>query len=356
MTLLDRYVSRHFLTTSTLLVIGLPLPFILANITDNIDTYLDRGLSVGAVALSYVYQLPLYVQYSFPIAALVGTVFTIGAMTTHVEITAAKSAGVSFYRIIAPIVVLAALLSLVAVVLGEIVPVTNRMRAELVGDAPRVTGGMRSDFVFQSERGPVLSVSRLNPAARTMTNVVLEEPEHDASAAIHGMADRAEWDPGQGWKLEQGYLRYLLGSGREETFGFATLRIPELRESPADLLAEPADAEEMGYREISGLIGVIERSGGDARPLRTERAQKISLPLAVLVIVIFGAPLATSTERGGAAYGVGISLVVTLVYLMLFKVAKAAGSSGWMDPIVAAWLPNALFLVAGGWLLARVRT
>ena len=112
----------------------------------------------------------------------------------------------------------------------------------------------------------------------------------------------------------------------------------------------------MGYAEMSRFIETIDRSGGDTRKLRVERAQKITLPLAVLVIVLFAAPLATNSQRGGAAFGVGVSLATTLVYLMLFKVGTAIGSSGAIHPLVAAWGPNALFLAGGIYLLARVRT
>ncbi|MDQ3556396.1 MAG: LptF/LptG family permease [Gemmatimonadota bacterium] len=356
MKLLDRYVAGQFLATFIGLVLGLPLLFVVTDVTDNLDRYLDRGLGTGEVALAYLYQLPLFVQYAFPIAALVATVFTIGGMTAHLEISAAKAAGISFYRLLAPILVLAVLLTGVALALGEVVPVTNRLRAETLRESPTRHTGMRSDFVFQTEDGKFLSVRRLDPAEGTMTEVVLEQPPAADRSSMHGTASRATWTQGAGWKLEEGYIRYLTEEGAERTFGFASLQRPAFRETPEDLLAEPLEAEEMRYTEISRFISAIERSGGDARPLRTERAQKIALPLAVLVIVLFGAPLATSTERGGAAYGVGISLAITLVYLMLFRVGKAAGSSGWMDPLLAAWGPNLLFFLGAVVLLARVRT
>jgi lipopolysaccharide export LptBFGC system permease protein LptF len=87
-----------------------------------------------------------------------------------------------------------------------------------------------------------------------------------------------------------------------------------------------------------------------------ERAQKVAIPVAALVIILFAAPLANSSPRSGAAYGVGVSLGVTIIYLMLFKVAGALGSSGALPPDFAAWLPNGLFAAASAVLIARVRT
>jgi lipopolysaccharide export system permease protein len=154
----------------------------------------------------------------------------------------------------------------------------------------------------------------------------------------------------------QGYVRLLDEGQGEQAFHFDSARVVGLRETPEELMAEPKETEEMGYVEMSAFIDAIERSGGDIRKMRVERAQKIALPLALFVIVLFGAPLSTSSRRGGAAFGVGISLAVTLVYLLLFKVGTAIGSSGALPPLVAAWAPNALFFVAGVILLIRVRT
>lgn len=354
--LLDRYVSRQFLGTFLVLVLGLPLLFIVIDVTDNLDKYLARGLGFGKVGVSYVYQLPLFIQYAIPIAALVATVFTIGNLTRHQEIAAAKAGGVSFYRLLVPIILLGAALSVVALMLGEVLPITNRKRAEILGERAMRATGVRTDFVYQTEHGRMLSIRRLDPAAKEITGVVVEQTGIGRRAGLHGTAERAGFTPGRGWTLEQGYLRLFGPGGEERTFSFRRLHMPDLRETPEDLLAEPKEPEEMRFAEMTRFIRAIQRSGGDVRQLQVDRAQKIALPLAVLVIVIFGAPLATSSRRGGAAYGVGISLAITMVYLMLFKVGRAVGASGGLPPLVAAWAPNALFLVAGLVLLARVRT
>jgi lipopolysaccharide export system permease protein len=354
--LLSRYVVRTFMTTFLLLVLGLPLLFIIGDVTDNIDTYMQKGITGAKLALAYLYQLPLFIQYSFPIAALVATVFTIGGMTRHQELTAAKAGGVSFYRIFLPILTLAVLLAGAAFGLGELTPITLQKRAVLMGDQTLARSGPRVNFVYQTEREGVLTARRLDPVVGELTEVVLERNARGKVPGLHRMAQRATWTAQRGWKLENGYVRELYADGREATTHFDSLRVPGLVETPEDLLGEPKPPEAMGYREMSRFIGAIERSGGDANPLKVERAQKLAIPMAVMVIVLFGAPLVTSNQRGGTAYGVGISLGVTIIYMLLFRVGKAVGSSGAVDPTIAAWYPNALFLFAGAVLMSRVRT
>jgi lipopolysaccharide export system permease protein len=112
----------------------------------------------------------------------------------------------------------------------------------------------------------------------------------------------------------------------------------------------------MGYRDLSRFITALERSGGDTNELKVEKALKIAIPLACLVIALFGAPLATSTQRGGAAYGIGVSLATTIIYLMMIQLTKAVGGKGLLPPELAAWLPNVIFGIAGFVLLSRTRT
>jgi lipopolysaccharide export system permease protein len=356
MKLLDRYLVRQFMGTFIGLVLGIPLLFIIADITDRIERYMERGVTFAQLGLAYVYQLPLFIQYAFPIAALVATVFTIGRMTRHQEITAAKAGGVSFYRLFVPIAALGVLLSFAALGLGELAPVTLARRAVLVGERAPTTVGTRRDFVYQTEREGLLSARQLEPSVNEIQGLVLQRNATARAPGLHRTAERATWAPGRGWKLERGYVRQLYPDGREVTTRFDTLALPGLIETPEDLLGEPKDPEEMRYAEMTRFIGAIERSGGDARPLRVERAQKLAIPMAVMVIMLFGAPLVTSSQRGGAAYGVGISLAVTIIYMLMFRVGKALGSSGALEPLLAAWGPNLVFLVAGLVLMARVRT
>jgi lipopolysaccharide export system permease protein len=134
------------------------------------------------------------------------------------------------------------------------------------------------------------------------------------------------------------------------------MRDNRFAERPMDMMAKPRSPQEMRYRELTRFIRALERSGGDANQLRVERALKIAIPITCIIIALFGAPLATSTQRGGAAYGIGISLAVTVVFLMLVQLTKAIGGKGLMPPDLAAWVPSVIFGLLGVVLLVRVRT
>jgi lipopolysaccharide export system permease protein len=112
----------------------------------------------------------------------------------------------------------------------------------------------------------------------------------------------------------------------------------------------------MAFGELGRFIRAMERSGADVNELRVERMLKIAIPVTCLVILLFGAPLATSTQRGGAAYGIGISLATTVTFLIMIQMTKAIGGKGIITPELAAWLPSLVFGSVGAILFARVRT
>ncbi|HEX7050161.1 MAG TPA: LptF/LptG family permease [Longimicrobiales bacterium] len=354
--LLDRYVAREFARLFLLFVISAPVLFILGDVMDNLDKHMARGLTVGQVALSYVYQTPLFALYSLPVASLIATVFTVSNMTRHFELSAAKAGGISFFRLFAPLPVLGVILTLVGLGLSELVPVTNRMRAEVLGELEH-SRSSRNDFVYRAADGRVFAIRRLDARRGRIIDVVMEregnEPEVPSASFA---ADLGLYEKGAGWTFHNGSLRLFHGRGEERLFTFKTLHPIGFTETPEELLAEPREPEEMGYAELGRFIDIIRRSGGRPLELMVKREQKLAIPAATLVIILFAMPLATSSKRGGSAYGIGVSLAITIFYLMLIRVAGAIGISGAIPPVVAAWIPNALVAAGAAGLLARIRS
>lgn len=353
---LDRYITREFLRLFVLFAVAAPLLFVLGDWTDNVDTYTERGIEAGRLGLSYVYQFPLFVLWALPISCLIATVFTVSNMSRTSEMTAAKAGGISFYRVIAPLPILGVLITAGALALSEVVPITLRMRAELLGE-DNLRQGSRAQFVYRSGDGMIYTIRQLDVHAGRIYGITMErEGDRRTLATMHAIAREATWDSTAGWTLRDGVMRVFPVESEMRTISFRELRPTFFTETPADLLAIPKETEEMRYAELRTFIDILERSGGEPLELRVELAQKIALPFACLVIVLFGAPLANTSARGGATYGIGVSLGITILYLMLFRLAEAAGSTGTMPPVVAAWVPNGIFFLAGLLLLMRTRT
>ena len=354
--ILDVLIARTFLRIFVLFVFGAPLLFVVGDIVENVDRYFDRGLTVSEVAAAQVYRLPEFISWSFPIAALIAGVFTIHSMTQHREVLAAKAGGISFHRLMAPLVLLGLALTGAGLLLSEVVPVAKRRSGQILR-SEEVGRLWRADFVFKTDDDRTLTVRRLNVSPPRMTRVVLEVPAgSDGAAAQHLQAANAPFDSVRGWTFVDGYLRLLPDRAAPLTLYFDSLRSSSFGEPPRGLLGQATEEDEMTDSEIDRMVANISRSGGDVSRLLVEKGQRKAIAVATLVIILFGVPLATSSRRGGTTYGIGVALASTILYLLILRLAIAAGQSGALPPLWSAWLPNMLFLACGLILLKRVRT
>ena len=354
---LDRYVFSEFIRIFVTTALGFPLIVIVIDLTDNLDRYLGRNLPKDQIALSYLYWIPDSMFMVLPAAVLFATVFSIGAFTRYSEITAAKASGVSFHRFSLPIYFGAMLAAVFALGLGELAPRTNAMREEILGQRRLQRGSDRHNFTFTGDEGRLYKISTLNVARSTMEGIEIERkgsgPDYPTTVLT---ADLGQFRADTGWVLRRGWYYVLPDTMQTLAFRYDSLYDNALRERPVDLMASSKAPQDMGFRELGRYIRAMERSGADVRVMKVERMLKLAIPATCVVIALFGAPLATSTQRGGAAYGVGVSLGTTIIFLMLIQLTKAIGGRGAVDPELAAWLPNIIFGVIGVWLLARVRS
>lgn len=354
MRLLDRLIIRSFLKIFLVAVLATPALFIIGEISERLDDYLDAGLTLIQIATGLLYRVPEFIAWSFPIGGLIAAVFTIHGMTANREIVAAKAGGVSFHRLMLPILTMGVLIAGLGLYLAEFVPVANRQAAEiLAGDRPNFGREGRFDFAFRSEAGMDMSIQRLSVSEGRLTGIIAVQ-EFDSSV-VHVEAERATYENGV-WFLNAGNRREVFAGGGEHFSRFDRLEVSGFTETPDDLLGTASDPDEMTRPEIERQARIVARSGGAADELLVKLEQRYAIPAATLVIILFGAPLATSNKRGGAAWGIGVALASTILYMLLLRLSGGFGTAGLISPVWAAWTPNLLFFLSGSVLLARVRT
>ena len=291
-----------------------------------------------------------------PAAVLFATVFSIGTFTRYSEISAAKASGISFYRFIAPILFMATIAMGIDLVFAELAPPANAERLKLLAGKGQDRDNNRYNFAFASETGRVYRIYTLDVKQRLLENVELEERGSVKQPGLLVAARTAAWGGERGWVLKSGLMHVVLSDSTDRAVAFDSLVDRQFTESPRDLQATERQPSEMNFADLTRFITALERSGADVNLLRVERMLKLAIPVTCLIIALFGAPLATSSQRGGAAYGIAVSLATTILFLVLIQLTKAIGGKGLMPPDIAAWVPNMACGLFALVLLARVRT
>ncbi|HZJ01982.1 MAG TPA: LptF/LptG family permease [Gemmatimonadaceae bacterium] len=354
---LDKYVFSEWFKIFLATTLGFPLLLILFDATDNLDKYLAKKLPPGNIALSYVYWLPDSIFLILPAAVLFATVFSIGSFTRHSEITAAKASGVSFYRFIAPIFLGALIAAGLGLVLGEYAPLATRRRLELLERQTVSNTSQRFNFAYAADAGRVYKVQTLYVGRSAIDGITIERKGKGPNYPSYILTSQtASYKPRNGWQIAKGTMHILLDSLTNMTIQFDSAYDHKFTERPQDLMLTPKAPEDMNFGDLGKFIRAMERSGADVDRLKVERMLKIVIPITSVIILLFAASLATSTQRGGAAYGVGVALGTTVIFIFLVQLTKGLGSNGLIPPEIAAWTPSIVFGTLGAILFWRVRT
>ena len=96
-------------------------------------------------------------------------------------------------------------------------------------------------------------------------------------------------------------------------------------------------------------------SGAYVVPYMVALQRKVAFPFVTVIMTLLAVPFAVTTGRRGALYGIGIGIVLAMVYWITLSLFGALGAGGVLDPLLAAWAPNILFGAAAAFMNLTVR-
>lgn len=355
MKLLDRYILRRFLLTVFFALIAFTVIFVVVDLIENLDRFIDHQVPRHVVASYYLYYLPYIMTLILPVAMLLASLFSIGQMARFNELIAIRSSGVSIYRILAPVFVAAFVVSVVDYYFSEtIVPITNDRKFQIkrtyLDRVPRRVQIRRANVYIQDTADRRVFIGFFDPRKKIGHNVSIQQ--YKGSRMVKRWdARRLVWQDSI-WVLESGYLRDFEAKG-ERAQPFANVHFAGLNFRPSDLASVQKPPEEMSYRELKLFIREVKRNGGNPRQWLVDLYMKIAFPFSNLIIVMFGAPLASTKRRSGAMVGFGISLAICFLYFGIIRIGQSLGHNGRLTPWLGAWIGNILFGSVAVYLLYR---
>ena len=365
---LDQYVGLHYLRILVYAVVSVYTITFLVQLKTLADGLL-RTKQSPILLLDYLkYFAPSMLHLVLPISCLIAAVVAYTLLARTGELTAVKAIGISMRRATLPVVVLTALFCVVLYFVEDsVAPVTNRKTQEaedkIMGRAPKTYSAHLGGSWGLGPKGDTLYHFRLYDADRqefqglTVFTIDRREPR----IRDHLFAQKARWI-GKTAELEHGWFRSFEddGPGTYEVFE-KTHKV--LLDPPAQLLTRQLAlsrrsglAEQMTLAELGAEISSLKDRGYDTTHLEVSFHGKIARTLTPLVMVLLGLPFAFRVGRRGSLYGVGVALLLVLVYWAVFAVFNALGLETLLDPWAAAWAPNVLFGLLGTYLLLYVPT
>ena len=207
--LLDKYVLKELLYPFVFGVASFSSIFIASSLLFKIVQYITTyGAPISTVARLFLYSLPEIVNYTFPMAVLLATLMAFGKLSGNSEIVAMKSGGVSYYRIVAPVIAVGFVVSIFSVIWAEkVVPPSKHIARQIL--AVEIRGNIKpktqDHVVVKTLSGDAQRITyarTFDESTGIMSNVTIEEFQNEKLARVQ-TAKKATWKE-DSWVLEDG--------------------------------------------------------------------------------------------------------------------------------------------------------
>ncbi|MCX6825813.1 MAG: LptF/LptG family permease [candidate division Zixibacteria bacterium] len=352
----DRYLLRYFISALITVTVAFGLLIVVINMVEQLRDFVDNKVPILQVLTYYLYFAGWIFKSFLPVFVLLAALISIGILARKNELLAMKTSGISLYRIIAPIFLFTFLLTGVHIYYNEFIfPEPNKKMVEMREYTIRNRG---EDFRWttqniyrQVDKSLFFTINSYNLARQEGADIKLYRSANDKLAEFI-TAKRMKFTP-HGWMLYNGAKRIL---GDSTTFtDFDSLPANYIKDKPSDFETPIGNPEDMGYKELSHYIELMKRVGSPYQRQLVDLKLKLAYPFSSVIVILICVPIASNPKRGGLAISFALGAGIALLYFICFKVTQSFGYNEKLQPAVAAWMINGIFLLVGLIIIFRTK-
>ena len=378
--ILDQYVVLEFLKMFALVLFGFVLLMLVFTVFDLLGDILRTHVPLTIVGSYLVNLTPSMLYQIAPLAVLIAVLVTFGVLNRNSEIIAMKATGISLYRLVVPVVSIAAILSVSLFLFEEYyLPQANKrqnaLRNVIKGKPPQTVAHPEQNWIFgqsgkegkgeptktdsgKTDPGRIFYYKFFDPDGDEFANISIFEFNPATFALTRRIyAEKAVWAPAtSAWIFENGWEADIDGDHTSGFRNFTQTSFPEIHEDPAYFNKESLQAQEMNFGQLDRYIADLRQSGFDTMKLRVALWQKLAEPVVAVVMAILAIPFALSMGRRGSLTGIAVAIGVALTYFVVESLFGSLGNVNYLPAALAAWSSDILFGLVGGYLLLRTPT
>ncbi len=350
MKILNKYIFRQFAKAFVFSSIAFVCLFVLVNMVEKLGEFMDKNLSLWDIVCDYALAIPSIILVISPVSALLSSILVAGRLSFSGELPAIRSAGVSMRQLLLPFFT-GGMIILVLNLLNAwwISPsaVTEKSAFEQRSFKNNPAALHENSNIHILEPGKrMVSIGTINPDCSILSAVSIEE-FNGTRLISRTDTDTMRYDQKKSeWIMHNASTRFFTRGS--EAFHFAPVKPLKLALSPNSLAELNLQPDEMNIIRHYQYLSKKQKAGfsGLERSM-VKFHNKIALPFASLIIILIGVPLSAKKKRGGLASEISVTLFVGFLFLGVQKTSAIAGDQGMLNPMLAAWLPNILFLGIG---------
>lgn len=365
MTILDRYLLRHFMQIFVICFLSLAGLYVVIDAFQHLDSFTsyaeEHGSLMSVMSEYYAYQSFDLFERTSGILVMIAAMFTITWLQRHQEMTAMMAAGISKLRIVKPIILSAITLSILAALNREFV--IPRVRNELTRNTKDLGGSEfrdlearydgQTDILIGGEKTVAIEKRIVKPTFILPNSLSKYGKQLVAESAYH-LDATAEHPAGYLLKkvsvptnidrlksLKQGDREIIVTSNEapwlsaKEAFVASQVHF--------ELLANGSSWRR--FASIQELVDELNQPSTEpGADLRVAVHSRILQPFMDATMLMLGLPLMFSRRQRNIFLSIGICLLAAISFSAVALACQSLGGLSLLRPTLAAWIPLLIFV------------
>ncbi|MCB0479195.1 MAG: LptF/LptG family permease [Crocinitomicaceae bacterium] len=352
---IDWYIIRKFLGTFIFITLIIMCLSVIFDISEKIDDFISKGAPINDLIFKYYLNFIIYYSNRFsPLIIFISVIFFTSKMAQNTEIIPILNSGRNFYRFLRPYAIAATILTIFSLFQNHyFVPKATKERLAFEEVYYMVSFSTSNKYYSISEDEVVYF--NWHESAYANLREFRSEKWNGLELSSILYSPRADFDTiNKDWHLIMAEGRYIgdtndrvfQGKNIDTTFSYVI----------DDFAYRSEIYETMTYPELKDFMVEEAKMGNPTTFAELEMNQRTAFPFATYILTLIGVAVSSKKTRGGTGVHIAIGLFFALMYIFSMKISTVSATNAGLNPLIATWIPNFIFLIIGIILFRRTQT
>jgi lipopolysaccharide export system permease protein len=347
---LDWYILKNFFTTFFFSIFLFTIIAVAVDVSEKTDDFVASKLSGTDIIMKYyIGFVPYIIALLFPLFVFIAVIFFTSKLALRSELIAILASGTSFNRLMRPYWIGGITLGIVlAIGANFYLPKANIIRTSF--EANYVNVNSTYDPLIKSSRNiyfridsfTYAGVRNYDTATKSGGPFFMHRIKNN-ELVYNLRAEVIRWDTAiKNWRLQTVLERNI--NGLKEKVDFVQKKEMKFNFKPFDLSHDEYAKDKLTTAELHQFVQLEKLRGSEGlNALEIEEYKRFATPLAVVILTIIGAVIASRKVRGGSGAHIAMGIVLAVSFILMDRFSTIFSTKGSLPPYIAAWIPEIVF-------------
>jgi len=349
---IDWYIFKKLIVTFFFCLLLFTMIVVAVDSSEHTENFVKSGLSSKEILTQYYFGFVPYIWgLLFPLFVFISVIYCTSRMAIRSEIIAILASGVSFRRFLRPFLIGGVFLALLLFFASrQLIPKGNEIRSNFqvkyIDKTDFTAPGYYQDTYYRrSDSNSYVGIKYYDSTQKSAGSFFLHRIK-DNKIIYNIRAESMKWDTAKkNWLLINVVERNISDNG-ETIKNFQTLNL-NLNILPEDLRKDYYLKDKLTTAQLKKFIELEEQRGTEGlNTLKVEQFRRSATPISVILLTLVGAIIASRKTRGGSGLHIAIGFIMASLFILADRFSTTFSVKGDFPPMIAAWVPNIIFILA----------